>query len=179
MRLLFPPFSLPKLYNSAGSRYNHIFPVNGAALAAGLHSTFSLSIGNFYLEDLRRSKSTLGYFEHAGVPHFRGISVAQPAGQRTTNESSLGGKMKIETIKSRLPRWALIVTITAATAGCAGGPLTSREKGAGIGALGGAAAGAAIGSAFHRPGMGAAIGAGTGLGAGALIGDYMQGQQER
>jgi hypothetical protein len=27
--------------------------------------------------------------------------------------------------------------------------------------------------------MGAAIGAGTGLGAGALIGDYMQGQQER
>jgi uncharacterized membrane protein len=87
--------------------------------------------------------------------------------------------MKIETIKSRLPRWALIVTITAATAGCAGGPLTSREKGAGIGALGGAAAGAAIGSAFHRPGMGAAIGAGTGLGAGVLIGDYMQGQQER
>jgi len=63
MRLLFPPFSLPKLYNSAGSRYNHIFPVNGAALAAGLHSTFSLSIGNFYLEDLRRSKSTLGYFD--------------------------------------------------------------------------------------------------------------------
>jgi glucokinase len=27
--------------------------------------------------------------------------------------------------------------------------------------------------------MGAAIGAGTGLGAGALIGDYMQRQQER
>ena len=63
--------------------------------------------------------------------------------------------------------------------GCSGGPMTTREKGAGIGALGGAAAGAAIGSAFHRPGMGAAIGAGTGLGAGALIGDYMQGQQER
>jgi hypothetical protein len=131
------------------------------------------------LEDLRRSKNTLGYFEQLVSLISRGISVAQPAGQRTTNESSLGGKMKIETIKSRLPRWALIVTITAATAGCAGGPLTSREQGAGIGALGGAAAGAAIGSAFHRPGMGAAIGAGTGLGAGALIGDYMQGQQER
>jgi uncharacterized membrane protein len=87
--------------------------------------------------------------------------------------------MKMEITKSRFSRWALIITITAATAGCAGGPLTSREKGAGIGALGGAAAGAAIGSAFHRPGMGAAIGAGTGLGAGALIGDYMQGQQER
>ena len=63
MRLLFPPFSLPKLYNSAGSRYNHILLANGAASAAGLHRTFSLSIGNFYLEDLRRSKSTLGYFE--------------------------------------------------------------------------------------------------------------------
>ncbi len=32
-------------------------------------------------------------------------------------------------------------------AGCAGGPLTTREKGAGIGALGGAAAGGLIGSA--------------------------------
>lgn len=85
----------------------------------------------------------------------------------------------MEITKSRFSRWALIITIAAAAAGCAGGPLTSREKGAGIGALGGAAAGAAIGSAFHRPGMGAAIGAGTGLGAGALIGDYMQGQQER
>ena len=69
--------------------------------------------------------------------------------------------------------------VAALLSGCSGGDLTTREKGAGIGALGGAAAGAAIGSAFHRPGMGAAIGAGTGLGAGALIGDYMQGQQER
>ena len=55
--------------------------------------------------------------------------------------------------------------------------MTTREKGAGIGAFGGAAAGGLIGSAFHRPGMGAAIGAGAGLGAGALIGDYMQGQE--
>jgi hypothetical protein len=87
--------------------------------------------------------------------------------------------MRKQTINSTLSRWALIAAITAATAGCAGGSLTAREQGAGIGVLGGAAAGAAIGSAFHRPGMGAAIGAGTGLGAGALIGDYMQGQQER
>ena len=87
--------------------------------------------------------------------------------------------MKTQIINSRLSRWVLIAAMTAATAGCAGGPLTAREKGAGIGALGGAAAGAAIGSAFHRPGMGAAIGAGTGLGAGALIGDYMQGQEEK
>ena len=64
-------------------------------------------------------------------------------------------------------------------AGCAGGPMSSREKGAGIGAVGGAAAGGLIGAAFGRPGMGAAIGAGTGLAAGALVGDYLQGQQQQ
>jgi phage tail tape-measure protein len=80
---------------------------------------------------------------------------------------------------TKILSWAAIVTITAATAvGCAGGPMTTREKGAGIGAVGGAAAGGLIGSAFGRPGMGAAIGAGTGLGAGALVGDYMQGQEQ-
>ena len=61
--------------------------------------------------------------------------------------------------------------------GCSGGPMTTREKGAGIGALGGAAAGGLIGTAFGRPGTGAAIGAGVGLGAGALVGDYMQGRE--
>jgi phage tail tape-measure protein len=62
-------------------------------------------------------------------------------------------------------------------AGCAGGPLSTREKGAGIGALGGAAAGGLIGSAVGRPGVGAAVGGGLGLGAGALIGDQLQGQE--
>jgi phage tail tape-measure protein len=61
--------------------------------------------------------------------------------------------------------------------GCAGGSLTTREKGAGIGALGGAAAGGLIGAAVGRPGVGAAIGGGLGLGAGALIGDQLQGQE--
>ncbi len=36
-------------------------------------------------------------------------------------------------------------------AGCAGGPLSTREKGAGIGALGGAAAGGLIGAAVGHP----------------------------
>src|SRR5437763_14605785 len=62
-------------------------------------------------------------------------------------------------------------------AGCAGGPLSTREKGAGVGALGGAAAGGLIGSAVGHPGAGAASGGGLGLGAGALGGDQMQGQQ--
>ena len=73
-----------------------------------------------------------------------------------------------------------VVLLTAITAtGCAGGPMTTREKGAGIGALGGAAGGALIGSAFGRPGAGAAIGAGVGLAGGALIGDRMQGQEQQ
>src|SRR5512147_984687 len=56
-------------------------------------------------------------------------------------------------------------------------PLTTREKGAGIGALGGAAAGGIIGSAVGHPGAGAAIGGALGLGTGALIGDQLQGQE--
>ena len=71
-------------------------------------------------------------------------------------------------IGQKMSRWAAAIAITGMCAvGCAGGPMTAREKGAGIGALGGAAAGGLIGNA---------IGAGVGLGAGALIGDYMQGQ---
>ncbi len=64
-------------------------------------------------------------------------------------------------------------------AGCAGGEITTREKGAGIGALGGAAAGGLIGAAVGRPGVGAAVGGALGLGAGALIGDQLQGQENR
>lgn len=62
-------------------------------------------------------------------------------------------------------------------AGCAGGALTTREKGAGIGALGGATAGGLIGAAVHHPAAGAAIGAALGLGAGALVGDQLQGRE--
>ena len=64
-------------------------------------------------------------------------------------------------------------------AGCAGGELTTREKGAGIGALGGAAAGGLVGAAVGHPAAGAAIGGGLGLGAGAVVGDQLQGQQYR
>ena len=64
-------------------------------------------------------------------------------------------------------------------AGCAGGEITTREKGAGIGALGGAAAGGIIGAAVGHPGAGDAIGGALGLGTGALIGDQLQGQENR
>jgi phage tail tape-measure protein len=72
-----------------------------------------------------------------------------------------------------------IVGVTALLAGCAGGSLTTREKGAGIGALGGAAAGGIIGSAVRHPGAGAAIGGVLGLGTGALIGDQLQGRDNQ
>ena len=73
----------------------------------------------------------------------------------------------------------VVLSFTTVTlAACAGGPMTTREKGAGIGALGGAAAGGIIGSFVGHPGAGAAIGGGAGLAAGALIGDYMQGQEQ-
>src|SRR5438046_5046478 len=61
--------------------------------------------------------------------------------------------------------------------GCSGGPMTTREKGAGIGALGGAAAGGIVGAAVGHPGAGAAIGGALGLGAGALVGDQLQGHE--
>jgi hypothetical protein len=93
--------------------------------------------------------------------------------KRTQNQKAVGGTMRTN-FSSGIAALGLAVFV----AGCAGGPMSTREKGAGIGALGGAAAGGAIGSAFGRPGMGAAIGAGTGLVGGALVGDYMQGQEQ-
>ncbi len=67
---------------------------------------------------------------------------------------------------------ATVIVLT----GCSA-PLSTREKGAGIGALGGAAAGGIIGAAVGHPGAGAAIGGALGLGAGALVGDQLQGQE--
>ncbi|HWO42254.1 MAG TPA: glycine zipper domain-containing protein [Candidatus Eisenbacteria bacterium] len=84
----------------------------------------------------------------------------------------------MKTTRNNLRKTSLaVLSCTLLAAGCAGGPLTTREKGAGIGALGGAAAGGLIGAAVGRPGAGAAIGGGLGLGAGALIGDQLQGHE--
>jgi hypothetical protein len=71
----------------------------------------------------------------------------------------------------------IAVVLLSGLVGCAGGSLTTREKGAGIGALGGAAVGGIIGAATGHPGAGAAIGGALGLGAGALVGDQLQGQE--
>jgi len=69
------------------------------------------------------------------------------------------------------------VLMVSTLVGCAGGNLSTREKGAGIGALGGATIGGIIGAAVGAPGAGAAIGGALGLGAGALVGDQLQGQE--
>lgn len=73
----------------------------------------------------------------------------------------------------------LLIVAMIIVSGCAGGEITTREKGAGIGALGGAAAGGIIGSAVGHPGAGAAIGGALGLGTGALVGDQLLGQENK
>ena len=82
---------------------------------------------------------------------------------------------------SALKRSSSLIATIAITAtlvtGCAGGALTTREKGAGIGALGGASVGGLIGSAVHHPLAGAMIGTVLGAGAGGLIGDQLQGRE--
>jgi phage tail tape-measure protein len=86
---------------------------------------------------------------------------------------SLGGHMK------RTVTISVSVFLLSAVVGCSSGGLTTREKGAGIGALGGAAVGGIIGAAVGRPGAGAAIGGALGLGSGALVGDQLQGQEQK
>jgi uncharacterized protein YcfJ len=62
-------------------------------------------------------------------------------------------------------------------AGCSGQPLTTREKGTGIGAVLGAGTGAIIGAAVGHPGAGAAIGGALGAGGGYVVGNQMQNQE--
>jgi uncharacterized protein YcfJ len=90
-----------------------------------------------------------------------------------------GYKMNATPKKAMFKAPMLLLVGTLMVVGCAGGPLTTREKGAGIGALGGAAAGGLVGSAVGHPGTGALIGGALGLGAGALVGDQLQGQEYR
>lgn len=63
--------------------------------------------------------------------------------------------------------------------GCAPGNLSTREKRPGVGAAGGATTGGAPGTAFAQPGPGAAIGGSLGLVTGVLVGDQLQGQENR
>jgi uncharacterized protein YcfJ len=73
----------------------------------------------------------------------------------------------------------LAVVMALAVTGCSGQPLSTREKGTGIGALLGAGTGAIIGAAVGAPGAGAAIGGALGAGGGFLVGNEMQNQEVR
>jgi hypothetical protein len=62
-------------------------------------------------------------------------------------------------------------------AGCAGAPLSTREKGTLAGGAIGAGAGALVGSAAGAPGAGAAIGGVLGAGSGYVVGNHLQNEQ--
>ena len=81
-------------------------------------------------------------------------------------------------MKRRLLPVAGAIIIAAFLAGCSN-PLTTREKGAGLGAIVGAGTGAIIGSTVGHAALGAAIGGPVGLIAGALIGDQLMGQDQK
>ena len=66
-----------------------------------------------------------------------------------------------------------------AVAGCSGEPLSTREKGTGIGAILGAGTGAIIGAAVGSPGAGAAIGGALGAGTGFVVGNSMQNNENQ
>ena len=61
--------------------------------------------------------------------------------------------------------------------GCSGEPLTTREKGTGIGAVLGAGTGAIVGAAVGHPAAGAAIGGGLGAAGGFAVGNHLQNQE--
>jgi uncharacterized protein YcfJ len=71
-----------------------------------------------------------------------------------------------------------MILLTLFLVGCSE-PLTTREKGAVYGTVGGAGLGAIIGAATGNAGAGAGIGAAVGLLGGALIGDQMQARQKQ
>jgi outer membrane protein with glycine zipper len=112
-----------------------------------------------------------------GAWHRPCCSLQRPKTADSKNPKDGETKMDRYTNAISLQIFALILAVSMLAA-CSGGPMTTREKGAGIGALGGAAAGGIIGATVGHPGAGAAIGGALGLGAGALVGDYMQGQEQ-
>ena len=72
----------------------------------------------------------------------------------------------------------LAVILVTGTFGCSE-PLSTREKSAAVGTIGGAGLGAIIGSFSGNAGAGAGIGAAVGLVGGALIGNEKQKKQKK
>src|SRR6195256_3385047 len=82
-------------------------------------------------------------------------------------------------IGKRVATTVIALAMTLALVGCAGEPLTTREKGTLVGGGLGAATGSIIGAAVGSPGAGAAIGGGLGAVTGALVGNELQNHEDR
>ena len=74
---------------------------------------------------------------------------------------------------------AAVLGATMLLAGCAGAPLTTREKGTLVGGAVGAGGGALVGAAVGAPGAGAAIGGVLGAGTGYVVGNHLQNEEYR
>jgi len=97
--------------------------------------------------------------------------------RKTVASFAAEGKSAMKSIASKLIAVAVALVMLLTVAGCSGQPLSTREKGTGIGALAGAATGAIIGAAVGAPGAGAAIGGALGAGGGFLVGNALQNQE--
>jgi osmotically inducible lipoprotein OsmB len=142
------------------------------------HNRFS-QIANKFLAFLIRGRLVIGNIRYAPcVVFFQIIIGSRSAIRRSTQESGIGSSRKGAKMKGKKGLIILsAILVIAASSGCST-PLSTREKGAGIGALGGATAGGLIGAAVGHPAAGAAIGGALGLGTGALVGDQLQGQEQ-
>jgi hypothetical protein len=118
----------------------------------------------------------------AWPPERNGCSTACSKRKGVLYRTSLRGtageeRDHMKTILRRSIATLLAAAMLVAVAGCAGQPLSTREKGTLIGGVGGAGAGALIGSMVGHPGAGAAIGGIGGAAAGYGIGNNMQNEQ--
>lgn len=86
--------------------------------------------------------------------------------------------MILRKVICRAPLWGLSLAGTMLVVACAGGPLTTREKGTLGGAALGAGTGAIIGGATGSPGTGALIGGALGGLGGAAVGGELQSQEQ-
>jgi hypothetical protein len=103
-------------------------------------------------------------------------SSYQPA-RRAAGALRNSRRISMDSIGKRVAVIVMVSAIVFALVGCAGEPLSAREKGTLVGGGLGAATGAIIGSAVGSPGAGAAIGGGLGAVGGALVGNELQNRE--
>jgi phage tail tape-measure protein len=78
---------------------------------------------------------------------------------------------------SKLRMTISVLVLALVVTGCYGTPLSTREKGTGVGAVLGAGTGAIIGAAVGAPAAGAAIGGGLGAATGFVVGNELQNRE--